>query len=158
MTMFALDEFVGEPTIGKLDKCRKSDLFEIAEHYSITVSTSLVKRELKAAVLDGFIAHDVLLVESPGSVVESSAVFVSGSLDVPEKLGAVHSTPQMRDAFKAQVVGLASNEVGGLEIKPVAFPDFEPLSAESCPRSQADARIKLWIARLQLEVQERKEL
>lgn len=64
--MFALDVFVGEPTIGKLDKCRKSDLFEIAEHDGITVSTFLVKRELKAAVLDGFIAHNVLLAESPG--------------------------------------------------------------------------------------------
>lgn len=127
ITMFVLNEFVGEPTIGKLDKCRKSDLFEIAEHYGIMMSTSLFKRELKAAVLEGFIAHNVLLAESPGSVVESNAVFASGSPDVPEKLSAVRSTPQMRDTVKAQVVGLAGIEVGGQEIKPVVFPHFEPV-------------------------------
>lgn len=45
---------------------------------------------------------------------------------------------------------------GKTELKPFSLPRFEPVSSESSPDSGLDARVKLRIALLQLEMQERR--
>lgn len=45
----------------------------------------------------------------------------------------------------------------GPEIKPFTLPQFEPLFIELSLGSKIYAQLKLWIARTQLETQERKE-
>lgn len=41
------------------------------------------------------------------------------------------------------------------EGKPFTLPQFDPLSVESSPRSRLDARIKVRLARLQIEKEDR---
>lgn len=38
MSSFDLQDFIKNPTPERLDKCRKDDLIEIAEHFKIHVS------------------------------------------------------------------------------------------------------------------------
>lgn len=56
---FSVEEFVAKPTLSQLNNCRKVDLFAIADRYGIKVSTSLRKKELKAAVVDGLVKGGV---------------------------------------------------------------------------------------------------
>ncbi|KAM7408136.1 hypothetical protein PAMA_002018 [Pampus argenteus] len=66
---FNIDEFVANPSLVQLDKCKKSELREIAEYFGVAASGTLVKAELKAVVLDRLLAEGVLglpaLAESP---------------------------------------------------------------------------------------------
>ena len=63
---------MASPSVGQLDRCRKVDLRLVADHYHVSVSTALVKSELKATLLTGLVEQGVLslptLVESPGTV------------------------------------------------------------------------------------------
>lgn len=59
VTAFSVEEFVEELTLSQLDECRKVDLSANANHYDIPVSTSLLKKELKAAVVDGLVERGV---------------------------------------------------------------------------------------------------
>lgn len=73
MVAFDINAFVSNPTLSQFDKCRKSDLCEIAEHHCIPVSSSLAKAELKAVLLDGLVSKGVF--SFPASV-ENSGVMV----------------------------------------------------------------------------------
>lgn len=57
MDLFDLEGFVHSLTLDKFDKCQKDDLCLIADYFSISVTKSLVKRELKAIVLDGLVTR-----------------------------------------------------------------------------------------------------
>ena len=57
VTAFSVEEFVAEPALCKLDNGRKVNLFAIADHYGIQVSVSLLKKELKAAVVEGLVVE-----------------------------------------------------------------------------------------------------
>ena len=59
VTTFSVEELVAEPALGKLTNVRKADLFGIADHYGIYVSASLLKKVLKAAVVDGLVERGV---------------------------------------------------------------------------------------------------
>lgn len=47
---FDVEAFVSDPSLIVFDRCKKNDLRVIAEHYSVPVSSSLVKAELKAVL------------------------------------------------------------------------------------------------------------
>lgn len=71
MAAFNISKFMADPTLSQLDKCRKSNLHEIADYYDVSVSSSFVQAEMKVVVLDGLISKGVL---SLPAVVESSRV------------------------------------------------------------------------------------
>lgn len=60
MAGFDLNAFVFSPDLNQLDKCKKIELHDVADHYDISVSTSLGKAELKAVVLNGLISKGVI--------------------------------------------------------------------------------------------------
>lgn len=162
MTVFSMEEFVANPTLSQLDECRKIDLRLIAEYYSISVSTSLVKRELKAAPLNGLVERGVFNlpapVESPGSVAGAMAAASPGEgySDTAEPSGNSHSDPRVGEAVKPPPIdhtpGVKHSEV---EEKPFTLPQFERHSVDTSPGSRLDARLRIRLARIQLEKEER---
>ena len=93
VTAFSVEEFVAEPVLGKLDNGRKADLFAIANHYGIQVSVSLLKKELKAAVVEGLVERGVCRLPATVAV----AVAVSAEEVHPEFRGGEAAEP--RDVF-----------------------------------------------------------
>ncbi|KAG7464302.1 Retrovirus-related Pol poly from transposon 297 [Solea senegalensis] len=139
---FSVEEFVAKPTLSQLDICRKADLFAIADRYDIKVTTSLLKKELKAAVIDGLVEGGVCGL--PATVPESAGEVCS------EARGA-EATQRQRDILNIT----PGVKHGSMDEKQFTLPRFEPLSVETTPGSRIDARIKLRLARLQLENEER---
>lgn len=78
MAAFIISKFVTDPLSTNIDKCRKSNLHDIADYYGVFVSSSLVKAELKVVLLDGLISKGVLslqaVVKSPRVDAEARAV------------------------------------------------------------------------------------
>ncbi|XP_058495160.1 uncharacterized protein LOC131466089 isoform X2 [Solea solea] len=141
-SVFSVEEFVAKPTLSQLDHCRKADLFAIADRYDIKVTTSLLKKELKAAVVDGLVEGGVCGL--PATVPESAGEVCS------EARGA-EATQRQRDILNIT----PGVKYGDRDEKQFTLPRFEPLSIETTPGSRIDARIKLRLARLQLENGER---
>jgi len=44
---FNLEEFVSSPSTDEFEKLRKDDLIKVAQHYDITVRSSMKKQEVK---------------------------------------------------------------------------------------------------------------
>ena len=145
MAAFDVNEFVISPTLTQFDKCKKSDLREIAEYFCIPVSSSLSKAELKAVILDSLINKGIFSLpvsdEALGLAGVSSAKGGADSLEGKESENPVGLTPTVESGRAVQ--------------KPVTLPHFVPFSAESTPGSKLDARLKVRLARLQLEKEER---
>nr|XP_043874918.1 uncharacterized protein LOC122764957 isoform X2 [Solea senegalensis] len=139
---FSVEEFVAKPTLSQLDICRKADLFAIADRYDIKVTTSLLKKELKAAVVDGLVEGGVCGL--PATVPESAG-------EVRSEARGAEATQRQRDILNIT----PGVKHGNMDEKQFTLPRFEPLSVETTPGSRIDARIKLRLARLQLENEER---
>ncbi|XP_071346525.1 uncharacterized protein [Trachinotus anak] len=141
---FVLDEFVANPTWSQLDHCRKADLLAIADFYGIPVSTSLRKSDLKTVLLNGLTSKGILIlpsdVETLGTGVEGMDTILSG---------AGHSDSPVAEATECVVTPNVQETGSGK--KPVTLPRFDPDSAESSPGSRLGARMKLRIARLNME-------
>ncbi len=60
MAVFNREEFVANPTLKQLDLCRKVDLCFVANYFSISVSSTLVKSEMKEAVVSGLVQKGVI--------------------------------------------------------------------------------------------------
>lgn len=60
MAAFNISEFVADPTLSRQSKCRKSNLYEIADYYDVSVSSSFVQAEIKVVGFDGLISKGVL--------------------------------------------------------------------------------------------------
>lgn len=138
MATFDLGEFIKQPNLEALETCRKDDLFIIAQHFEICVSKTMLKKELKACLVAGLLEKGAL----PLDVEETS-----------EALSAGQDEPcESHDAVVDAVTPLPDlSEVG-----PFSLPKFEPLSLSTDESiSRVDARVKLRIARLQLEWQDK---
>lgn len=57
---FNSQDFIDNPTLEKVDACRKDDLLCIAEHFNIPVQKYGVKKEIKSKVLEKLIELRVL--------------------------------------------------------------------------------------------------
>ena len=146
MAVFSIEEFVAHPTLSQIDGCRKDDLCTIAEYYGISVSRSLIKKKLKAVLLQGLVERGILasqvLEESPGAIAGAMA--------------AVPSEERQKRVVEPQPGGLTpEGEDSGDGVKPYTMPRFEPLSTS--PASMTSARVKMRVARLQQETQDKKE-
>lgn len=139
MATFDIAGFTAEPSLALLDVCRKRDLHELATYYRISVSTGLRKAELKAALVSGLLEERVVVMQeppsTPGPAGPSAAPHIPGQVVEPSV-----STPMDQ--------GLPE---GGL----VTLPRFDPLSIQSSEGSKQDARLKIRLARLQLEKEQR---
>ncbi len=133
MAAFDLDDFIKQSSIEKLTNCRKDDLFVIAQHYEIFVSRKLLKKDAKAGLLAGLIEKGVL---SDAEVVEQGKPPVTA---IESPVGPV--TP------------LDAREVRSS----LSMPKFEPLSLSTdiSLTSQVEARLKVRLARLQLDAQDK---
>lgn len=133
MVVFELEAFVSDPSVKQLDKCKKRDLHLIAEHYSIVVSSSLRKDQLKAAVLEGLVSQKVLVAPGPDTSSVSSS-----------------DTEGAGEGEEGQAVNPAQQHEGTVG-KPVTLPPFVPSSSESSPGSKLDVRMKVRLQRLEME-------
>ena len=145
-TAFSVEEFVAEPALGKLNNVRKADLFAIADHYGIQVSASLLKKDLKAAVVDGLVERGGCSLPATGqwpwlSPRERSTPHPLRGAEATEPQDILNMTP--------------SANRGDRDAKQFTLPHFGSLSVETTPGSRIDARLKLRLARLQLEMEER---
>lgn len=134
---FSVEAFVTEPTLSQLDNCRKVDLFANADHYGIQVSTSFLKKELKAAMVDG--------------LVEGCVCSLPVTVAVAESIKEVRS--EVRGAEVTELQQDILNLTPGVkhrDKKQFTLPRFEP-SVETTPGSRIDAWLKLCLACLQLE-------
>lgn len=128
--------------MSRLDNCRKSDLCDwqvLCKYYDIQAASSLVKRKLRAAVLNTLVERGVLnspvVVAFPGSAV---------AVDPPEG-GAAGLQP-------ADLTAVVQHcEVKG---KPFTLLPFDPLSADTSPGSRLHVQVKVCLTCRQLETQE----
>ncbi|KAG8003798.1 hypothetical protein GBF38_007778, partial [Nibea albiflora] len=139
MATFDIEAFVSDPSLIVFDKCKKSDLRVVAEYYGVPVSNTLVKAELKVVLLDELVSRG----------------FFSLPVSGDAQAGAAASPGEGRPAGEAeQPVTPVVTEVK-TSGRPVTIPHFVPFSVESTPGSKVDARLKVRLARLQLEKEER---
>lgn len=135
MASFDLEAFVRDPSLDKLDSCRKVDLYVLAEHYDFVVPRTIVKVKLKELIMERLIAE---------------CVFNDG------EAGAVSSLPYASPTMQDQP-GVNPETTVTIEAKPPAtlprFDAFSPFSAHTM--SAGDARLKVRLARLQIEAKER---
>ncbi len=121
MAVFNREEFVANPTLKQLDLCRKVDLCFVANYFSISVSSTLVKSEMKEAVVSGLVQKGVLSLVA----------------------GETSSDVQVEVTDKAE----HANVVTPL----FTLPRLLPHSVESSSSSRDDARLKVRLVRLQLD-------
>ena len=61
MSWFDWKLFVDSPRLDQVDGCRKDDLVQIANHFSITLPKQILKRELKALIVDKLVEQEILV-------------------------------------------------------------------------------------------------
>jgi len=134
MAVFNREEFLANPTLNQLDLCRKVDLCFVATHFSIPVSSTLAKSEMKEAVVSGLVQKGILSL--------GAGEISSGGHVVTDK------------SEQANVV-TPKGKQGEVERQHFTLPRFVPHSVESSSSPQDDARLKVRLARLQVDKEER---
>ncbi|KAL0196722.1 hypothetical protein M9458_005262, partial [Cirrhinus mrigala] len=137
MASFNLDSFIQNPTLGEFDKCRKDDLIQIAEHFQILVNKQNLKREIRQVIYDRLVELGIFAVDSV----------------TPEELNPLGVTERpCGPEWAGQNSDVAEGET---EVEPkVVLPPFDPISPASTD-SVGDGRLKLHLAKLQYEAQEK---
>lgn len=116
-----------------LDCCRKDDLVMIANHFQIVVARQSLKMEIKSMINDQLVESNVLVVPDEGDIAE-------GGVDV--------ETPRRGNEIGEEFLPVAEAEVRA------GLPQFEPFSPVSL-NSKGETKLKVCLARLQLEAQEK---
>lgn len=140
MATFDLNQFIDQPSVEGLGACRKNDLFLIAQHYEISVTKTQRKAKIKSSIMSALVHKGVF----------------------PQEAVPVEAAGPARSATESPsrvLIGDQSTPVAdGIEIvPPFSMPKFEPssLSTEASPGVVSDLRLKVRLARLQLETQDR---
>ena len=60
-----LESFLISPSFEQLDQCRKEDLLEIDQHFSLTGARQLLKADLKAVIVDELVERGNLVLPAP---------------------------------------------------------------------------------------------
>lgn len=161
MAAFNLEEFVANPTVDQLDRCTVADLRVISDYYGVSIARSLLKRDVRARLLTvlverGFlppqeVPHSETLGAGCGEVEEDSkkptGTQLGGEPVVPPEAPPVSLTPGIVGAGEGKPMTIPQEE------KPMTIPRYDPLSSVSS--ASTDARVKVRLARLQLEAQEK---
>ncbi|XP_043968384.1 uncharacterized protein LOC122828679 isoform X1 [Gambusia affinis] len=138
---FSLEDFVQAPSHEQLELCRKDDLLCLAEHFDISVKKHFSKAEIKNIVVQKLVEIKVLGDPSKMDV---------DVCDVP-------SVDLGRPPSKDEGVAVLATPPRGLaepQAPPATLPRFDPVSPE-LSGSGGNVRLKVRLARLQLEAQER---
>lgn len=128
---FELKDFIDNPSLDKLELCRKDDSLAIAAHLNISVQKYGVKREIKNKVLEKLLELNVF--STPLSLD-----------DDPSAEGVLSPKDD-----KVEPVTLTTSSAGMAEggAAPATLPRFEPFSPES-HGSSLDAKLKIRLAHL----------
>ncbi|XP_076843961.1 uncharacterized protein LOC143488888 [Brachyhypopomus gauderio] len=131
MAAFDIQAFLSCPSVECLDTCKKDQLLEIAEAVGLSLSRQLLKSEIKRNVIEHLTGLRLLgqQVLAPGDVTGAEPPVLAKS---EEKL--------------------VSSEVQGSK---ATLPRFDPLSPYTGTGSREDARVRVRVARLEMERQER---
>ena len=144
MAQFDLDSFLASPSLTLIDSYRKDDLVQIANHFSLTYPKQILKKELKALVVGKLVELGFIEVSVP----TESAVPEDGTLGE-----AAGSRPLKGDPPGG---GKEEGEPEERPPTPVTLPRYDPLSPSlGSSGSTREARLKVRIARLQMESQEK---
>lgn len=136
---FDLDSFLASPSISLADACRKDDLAKVASHFGLTVFRQILKKELKKLVLDKLV--ELQLVEA--SELTASAMVEDDNLGGEACRLLLEGAPPSQEEV----------EVGK---PPATVPLSDPPSPSlSSAESKEQARLKIRLARLKLESQEK---
>ncbi len=132
MATFDVTQFIDRPSVEGLEVCKKNDLYLIAQHYDISISKTQRKAEIKACVISALLDKGVFpaIEILPTEAAES----------VGDAAGGSFSRVPVGD--RATPVTVAGGEVG------LSF---------SMPKFRLDLRVKIRLARLQLDAQARQE-
>lgn len=140
MATFDIAVFLANPSLVQLDTYRKRDLHEVASFYGICVSAALRKAELKAALVSGLVEKGIVALPVSASLPEYGVTF-QPVLQVPDQAVAPSVSAPVAQGLP--------------EDPPMTLPRFEPLSVESSVGSKQDAKLRVRLACLQLEKEER---
>lgn len=153
MAQFNIDQFLEQPSFEQLASCRKADLFEIASYFSISHSRQLLKKELRDLIVNKLVELNLL---SLPSQIQSSSALPTVAEPAAETESAGPSN--LAERPQEQTPEGDMKVVGGIQT-PVTLPRFDPLSASSgSVGSKVDARLKVRLARLQAEAEEKAQL
>ncbi|KAE8289494.1 hypothetical protein D5F01_LYC11196 [Larimichthys crocea] len=144
MAAFDVEASASDPSLIVFDKCKKNDLRVVAEYYGVPVSSTLVKAELKAVLLDELISRGVLSLPVSGDARVGTAASPGEGRPAGEAEAEQPITPVVKEV---RTVG-----------RPVTIPHFVPFSVESTPGSKVEARLKVVKKEREREFQFRREL
>lgn len=140
MASFDLKSFLIRPSVKQLDQCRKEDLVEIAQHFSLTGVRQLLKADLKAVIVDELVERGNLVLPAMSDAVPEDWE--------TQKLEAEPSAAQGEGG---------DSEDNGRFTPPLAFPRHEALSPGGSVGSREGANLKVRLARLQLEATDKEQ-
>lgn len=139
MSEFDLECFVANPSLSVLNLCQKDKMLQITSQFNLTFTKSILTRDLKTLILEkmAMLGHTLLPAQAE-TVLGGTATGSSGRL-------------KSRDSSPG--ASAESEEEGGQKT-PFTLRRFDPFSASS-DDSRRGARLKVRLARLQLEAQEK---
>ena len=150
-TGFDLGRFIANPTHDSIDLCRKADLISMANYYGIDVNPGALKGDLKLVVLQGLVDNGVLAGPILGLV---------GALPDGDANGE-GGTPPTLGVLAGPVVGLVGalpdGDANGEGETPPTSPKPEPMLFSPGTESLDAAKLKLRMARLDIEREENRE-
>ena len=79
MEAFDLGVFLADPSMDRIDRCRKADLYAIAAHFEFPVQGTLIKARLKECVVDMLVGKEMLGVTVASPCSDASADMQAGA-------------------------------------------------------------------------------
>ncbi len=131
---FNLQDFLENPSLEVIEKCRKDDLCLIATHFKIPIAKQSLKKQIKTEVIDWLC--DLGILKQP---------------DVDKETDPVGEGQDEFEVGKEEVKRAATETEVDVW---VVLPPFEPFSP-STPSSKGETQMKVRIARLHMEAQAR---
>uniref|UniRef100_A0A3B3WC71 SCAN box domain-containing protein n=1 Tax=Poecilia mexicana TaxID=48701 RepID=A0A3B3WC71_9TELE len=132
---FNLEHFLANPSLELIHSCRKCELLQIVEHFKLQVPKQVLKRDLKALVV--------------GRLMETGVI---KEPDLPEAAAVPsHKALSVEDLKDGSSVEVGVSERGKT---PRTLPRYDPLSSVSS-EGRDGARLKVRLARLQMEAEEK---
>ncbi|KAK0144157.1 hypothetical protein N1851_017473 [Merluccius polli] len=124
--------FLANPSYESFISCRKDELVQIAAHFGLGHPRQILKRDLQGLVL--------------GELIEQELVMLPAQAEPTERLGTL-GEKDSRESVQGVLAGEPPKT-------PVTMPRYDPLSSVSAG-SIHEARLKVRLARLRIEAEER---
>ncbi|XP_073807553.1 uncharacterized protein [Danio rerio] len=137
MALSNVEAFLNNPSLEQFDKCRKDELFKIAEHFQISISRQFLKKTIKKILYDHLVEIGVFQTTSE-NVTELDPNYSAERPCSPESAGHGSNVTDVEAKVEAKV----------------ALPPFDPSTPVSTD-SKTDGRLRLRLAKLQYETQEK---